>query len=317
MVPRVSIIICTRDRADSLRKTLASIAQCQLPAELGAELLVVDNGSHDHTREVVKNAESLQISVRYVSEPTAGQCRARNRGLQEARGDIILFTDDDVLPPADWIVQMCGPIIRGEADAVAGGIEIAPDLERPWFGQGKFRSWLASTDQLDPNVGVRMVGANMAFSRRVFEKVDHFDVALGPGALGFEDDSLFSRQLLQAGYRLVPRLDVRVEHHFDSSRLARPSMLQMARRAGLSQGYVAHHWEHQKPSWPVLRALKVRLRFLAWRLFHLRTWWLNSEVTWTEWDTLKWIAFWKGYREVMHQPRKYERFGLRRVGAAD
>ena len=300
-----SIIICTRDRADSLRETLQALARCAAPPDLPTELLVIDNGSHDHTRKVVEEAELPQMALRYVSETAAGQCHARNRGLREARGEIILFTDDDVRPAVDWIVQMCEPILRGEADAVVGGIKIAPHLERPWFDQGHFRGWLASTDQMDPQAGARLIGANMAFARRVLAKVEGFDVALGPGALGFEDDSLFSRRLLQAGYRLKPRLDVVVEHHFDPVRLTRTSILQMARRAGRSQGYVAHHWEHKNLRWPVLRLAKAALRLLWWRLSHLRAWLVKRDIHWEEWNRVRWFFFQQEYLKVARHPRKF------------
>ena len=309
----VSIIVCTYNRADSLRETLRAIAGCAVPADVSTELLVIDNRSTDHTRQVVEEATLPQMTVRYLFEPVVGQCQSRNRGLREARGEVFLFTDDDVRPPVDWITQMCGLILRGEADAVAGGIRIAPELERPWFNQGLFRTRLASTDQLDARNPGTMVGANMAFARRVLEKVECFDVALGPGVLGYEDDALFAHQLLRAGYRLQPRLDVTVEHHFDVSRLDRTSMLLVAQRAGRSLAYVWHHWEHRRLRWPLLRWLKALLRLTWWRLTHLRTWWMRREINWTEWDQARWVAFYPEYRRASRRPRHYERFGLRRI----
>lgn len=301
----VSILICTRDRADSLRETLRSITRCVVPPDLPAEVIVIDNGSSDHTREVVQAAEASWMKPRYVLEKNNGKCHALNRGLQEAKGDIILFTDDDVRPPTDWIAQMSGPIHRGEVDAVAGGVKIAPHLERPWFNQGLFRTRLASTDQMDPHTATRMVGANMAFSKRVLEKVPNFDVALGPGARGFEDDTLFSLQLLRAGYRILPKLEVKVEHHFDPSRLTRVGVLQMARRAGRSQGYVAHHWEHCSLRWPYLRLAKAALRLSWWRLSHPRAWLVERGIVWDEWNRLRWLAFQQEYLQVVRLPRKY------------
>ena len=308
-----SIIICTHNRAESLRETLRAMSTCEIPADHPTELLVVDNGSTDHTRQVVEEAVVPWMTVRYLREPAVGQCRARNLGLLEARGEIILFTDDDVRPPADWVTEMCGPILRGEAEAVAGGVRIAPALERPWFNQGLFRTRLASTDQLDAENPGTMVGANMTFSRRVLEKVERFDVALGPGALGFEDDALFAHQLLLAGYRLQPKLDVTVEHHFDASRLNRANMLLVARRAGRSLAYVWHHWEHRRLRWPFLRWIKASLRLGWWRLTHLRAWWVKREIHWAEWDHARWVAFYPEFWRAARRPRHYERFGLRRI----
>ncbi len=308
-----SIIICTHNRANSLRETLLAMARCAVAADCPTELLVVDNGSTDGTRNVVEEARVPRMTVRYLFEPAVGQCHARNLGLREARGEVILFTDDDVQPPVDWVAEMCGPILRGEADAVAGGVRIAPELERPWFNQGLFRTRLASTDQLDAKNPATMVGANMGFSRRVLAKVEGFDVALGPGALGFEDDALFAHQLLRAGYRLQPKLDVMVEHHFDVSRLNRTSMLLIARRAGRSLAYVWHHWEHKSLRWPFLRWMKAVFRLAWWRATHLRTWWLKKDIDWDEWNHARWVAFYLEFLKASREPRRYERFGLRRI----
>lgn len=310
-----SIIICTLNRADSLRETLRSLSRCAVPPETPAEVLVVDNGSTDHTRRVVEETPVPNMTVRYLFEPTVGQCYARNLGLREAQGEIILFIDDDVRPPADWLARMCDPILRGEADAVCGGVEIPPELERPWFKLGFFRTRLASTDQFDPAKVDTMVGANMTFSRRVLEKVPSFDLELGPGALGFEDDALFAHQVMRAGYKLVPRLDVKVEHHFDVARLDRDSMLKIAVRAGRSLAYVWHHWEHRTLRWPLARYLKSVLLLVWWRLTHPGTWLVRREIHWGEWDRARWVAFYPEYRKLSRQPRKYERFGLRKLAA--
>ncbi len=310
-----SIIICTHNRADSLRETLRAMARCTIPADHPTELLVIDKGSTDHARQVVEEAAVPQMTVRYLFEPTAGKCHALNQGLREARGEVILFTDDDVRPPVDWVTEMGNPILRDEADAVAGGVRIAPKLERSWFNQGFFITRLASTDQLDARNPGKLVGANMAFARRVLEKVGCFDVALGPGALGFEDDAPFAHQLLQAGYWLQPKLNVMVEHHFDVSRLNRTSMLFIAQRAGRSLAYVWHHWEHRRLRWPLLRWLKALLRLAWWRLTHLRTWWVKREINWAEWDHARWVAFYPEFWKASRRPRHYERFGLRRIVA--
>ncbi len=81
----------------SLRPTLESIGRVIVPTGWNVELVVVDNGSTDKTRQVVNERATFpHTDVRYVLEPLPGQCHARNRGLAEAVGQLILFTDDDV-----------------------------------------------------------------------------------------------------------------------------------------------------------------------------------------------------------------------------
>lgn len=244
MRPIVSIIICTRNRCRSLDETLSSLLRCHPPQNFACELLVVDNGSSDETRQVVDARSSGWLKVDWIPEPRIGQCYARNTGLKRARGDVVLFTDDDVVVPEDWILRMPRAILEGKADAVAGGV----DLDGPCqtaiekLGLRPFAGWWASTEQLDPHQPERMVGANMAFSRSVAERIGGFDTNLGPGALGFADETLFSYQVVGEGFRLVAHLDTPVVHRFDLQRLTRASILESARSMGRSRAYLFHHW---------------------------------------------------------------------------
>jgi GT2 family glycosyltransferase len=114
---------------------------------------------------------------------------------------VLLFTDDDVHPPIDWIEYMIAPILNEEADAVAGGIRIAPALKRPWL-LPEHEMWLASTEYSGCPDWHPLIGANMAVHRRVFSKVGGFDPEIGPGALGHAEDTLFSLQMRRAGFVL-------------------------------------------------------------------------------------------------------------------
>jgi glycosyltransferase involved in cell wall biosynthesis len=238
-----TIIICTRDRADSLRATLESIGRVTVPAGWVIELLIVDNGSTDHTERVSREAVLPNMQVRYLREPRRGKGYAYNSALSAAAGEILLFTDDDVRAPIDWISRMCRELVTDEADAVAGGVRLAGHLERPWL-KGEVRGWVACTDDIDPQRPSRLVGANMAIARRVLERVPAFDVELGPGALGFFDETLFSQQLLEAGYRIAAALDVEVEHHPDPNRFTISGFVDVAAKLGRSSAYHFHHWRH-------------------------------------------------------------------------
>jgi len=269
--PAVSILICTRNRCAALRETLNAVGRVEVPASLQAELIVIDNGSTDATADVVHETRLPNIPLRYELETTPGQSRARNRGLAAAKGRFILFTDDDVRPPTDWIAGMCAPLERGECDAVAGGVRIAPHLLREWMTP-RDRAWLASTERIDSNEPTEFVGANFAISRDVLRQVPAFDVKLGPGALGFGDDTMFAWRLRAAGLRIGSALDVEVEHHFDPTRLSRASFLSMARKFGATRGHLLHTWNKEKIESPRRKALQslallslLRLRHCPWR----------------------------------------------------
>lgn len=238
----VSIIICTRNRADSLRETLASIAKCEV-GNWTVDLLAVDNGSSDDTRQVIESATLPNMALRYLHEPRAGQCFARNAGLRAAHGEVIMFTDDDVRVGTTWIQEMAAPLVLGKADLVQGPVLCPQHLRRPWM-KGMLATWVALVNSNDPSPPA-LVGANMGFRRQVFEEVGPFHEELGPGALGFFDDTLFSWQAEELGFKRVFVPEAKVEHHFDVSRMTPRGMKNIAERMAKSRAYVQHHWEHQ------------------------------------------------------------------------
>lgn len=261
---KASIIIVTRNRCQSLAKTLASLRRLHVPIGLQAELVIVDNGSDDNTREVSEHFSHSSISRRYVVEPLAGQARGRNRGLVETNGDVILFLDDDVMVFSDWLYLMSKPMIHGEADAVAGGVCMANHLAREWMTP-LHRAWLAETNWLDDVETIGLVGASMGFRRDVLTKVPGFDVHLGPGALGYGDDQLFALQLANSGYHIEKHLEIRAIHHFDKSRLTRRAWLKAAESRGRSQAYIGHHWWNWRCRLTALRSIRAESRLQAWR----------------------------------------------------
>lgn len=307
-VPRVSIIICTCNRAAHLQKTLAALAKITLP-EMPCELIIVDNGSTDHTAEVVRACRIAGLPIRYLLEARRGVPYARNAGVAAALGEIILFTDDDVHPPLDWIEAMCAPILAGSADAVAGGIRFAPHLLRPWQTP-RHRAWLASTETLDPDDPEQMIGANMAFSRRVLARVPVFDCEIGPGRLGSGDEALFSFQVKQAGFRLVSAFDVAVVHHFDEARLKRSYFLGFAEKRGRVMAYVGHHWQHKSIAQPRLLLIRAILRLWFFRRTRRAEWRTSEGIPLWEMSLLENIAQYRQYLHERRRTRNYAPFGL-------
>ncbi len=236
----VSIIICTRDRAQSLRHTLASMRRCVVPSGLCTEVLVVDNGSVDHTQRVVAETQLANLKLRYISEPRKGKGHAYNTGMREARGGVLLFTDDDVFVPPDWIERMSAPIRYNLADAVQGKIVCElPGLPK-FFDAAKLGGFaevdFGTEGRLIP--GCELVGANMAFSKCCVEQIGCFNTLLGPGACGFFDDTEFSWRLAAAGFRVWYEPGAAVLHRPLSGRLSWLSLRNQWLRHGISS-YVA------------------------------------------------------------------------------
>src|SRR5688572_12728930 len=102
----VTVVVCTFNRADMLRNALISLLKLETEAQFRFEVLVVDNNSTDHTAEVVAQlAQDASAPLRYVREVRQGHASARNRGIQEARGDWIASFDDDQLADARWLIE--------------------------------------------------------------------------------------------------------------------------------------------------------------------------------------------------------------------
>lgn len=110
----VSIIIPTFNGAARIGKCLEALLPQTAP--VNAEVLVVDDGSTDGTGDIV----SRYSSVRLISQSNAGPAAARNRGAVEAKGTIILFTDDDCVPTSDWLAAMIKPFDDPEVVGVKG-----------------------------------------------------------------------------------------------------------------------------------------------------------------------------------------------------
>jgi len=300
----VSIVICSCDRAEHLRQTLEAIGRLSIPAKYQCDLTVVDNASTDNTAEMVRSFPLSNMPLHYLLEPQRGLAYAYNAGAAATSGEILLYTDDDVRPPANWLEGMCGPIVSGAADAVAGGIKMGPHLARPWI-KPEHVGWLASTEYLPEGAATPMIGASMAFSRRVLERVPKFDVEVRQGM-----DSLFSYQLEKAGYRVGMALDTVAEHHLQESRLSRKSFAVIALRRAETNAYITRHWSHSDPRYPLVSLARAFIALWGLRLWHFPEWVTSPTVPAWELRRLESLNTVLCYLRTRTEPRKYEKFGL-------
>ncbi len=204
----VSVVVCTRNRPEHLVKCLRSLQNLSQPSH---EILVVDNApSSDTTRQLV----AQMPGIRYVLEPRPGLSVARNTGIRQSTGNIIAFTDDDVIVHPDWITRLQQGFQNPKVMVVTG-LMLPAELEteaqlifhRGYGGP----SWEYRTLTFDTQFFKEMkhrgvpvwrigAGANMAFRRKVFELIGDFDARLGAGASGCSEDSELWYRVLAEGW---------------------------------------------------------------------------------------------------------------------
>ena len=243
----ISIILCSHNRVNALQKTLKSLSAVNFPNDYTIELLLIDNASDDNTYEVMQNFDIPGIQIRVLQAFPKGLSVARNRGVEASHGDIVLFTDDDVRFPKDWISGMTDPIVTGKADAVAGGVYLNSDILKSWLTV-THRSLLASTEELNRVNPERLVGANMAIAKSVFNTIPEFDSELGAGELGAGEETLFSLQMRQANFRITSAFETAVMHCPDSNRVSGEWFRRAAQTFGRSDAYISYHWKHRRHS---------------------------------------------------------------------
>ncbi len=217
--PSLSVVICTRNRPDSVRLTLRSILACQYPPERW-EAIVVDNAAEaDPAIAAAVEEAGERVRTRVVHEPRAGLSNARNCGLCHAEGELIVFADDDVEVNAEWLAVLAAPFRRDERVGATSGMTLPGSLETPverWtegFG-GRSRPLLVRRfDLAEPppdnplfpfTVGELGAGRNMAFRRRLLADLGGFDPALGPGTIAHDGDDVEALlRVLLAGHAIV------------------------------------------------------------------------------------------------------------------
>jgi len=226
-----SIVVCTYNRAASLTETLYALKALKDDSVDGWEVIVVDNNSSDDTRKVVEDLASSWPRLTYAFEPEQGLSHARNHGIRIARGEVILFTDDDVLPEPDWMEKTLEGMRHHGADACGGYVAPIWETEPPEWLTERFYGFLAiRADRTDdyPITDPRQApfGANMAIARHVLEQVGLFDTARGRKGkvlASGEDGEMFER-ILRAGYPVWFLGSSRVHHKVEAFRLTKAYM---------------------------------------------------------------------------------------------
>ena len=140
----ITLIICTRNRAGPLNSALQAIVNIDKPRHMEWDMIIVDNGSTDDTQNIINKYSNL-LPIKSIYENSAGLSNARNRGVTEAQGDYIVWTDDDTVPDQGWLLAYENAFICHPEAILFGGPILPIFVGKPpkWFTTENY--WVASS----------------------------------------------------------------------------------------------------------------------------------------------------------------------------
>ena len=301
----VTIAICTRNRAASLRRTLNSLTRVEFPGGTQCEVVVIDNASSDDTASVIECFASA-LPIRHAVEPTAGVSFARNRAVAMARGKFILWTDDDVVVDRQWLSAYVSAFARWpEADLFGG--TILPVFEGPvpaWLKRSLpvVGSAFAMRDFGDRELEMREpeglpYGANYAV-RASAQSALRYRLDLGAGTDLYGEETEVMRSMLEGGkkWRWVP--EARVQHCIPPERMTLAYMDHFFSRYGRSLAHLEEKWNGQEllgaPRWLWRRLCADAAIYVLHRLISGPERWVEARV---------WYAITRGKIDYYRQRR--------------
>ena len=249
----LSVLIATYNGGKTLPAVLNEYCKQDLPKEQW-KLVLIDNGSTDNTKEIIEKFVPL-LPIIYLFEPRKGKNAALNTGLSSIEGDLIVFSDDDVLPHMSWLKELREAADSHPLHSIFGG-PVLPEWESPpedwilsWVPLKPAFAILDDQEEGDKRGGNATVfGPNMAVRSNIFEMGYKFDETVGPNgsnyAMGSETDLLL--RLRQAGFKAWHSKNAIVKHMIRSSQMDRRWILARAIRYGRGiyrSGLVRAEWK--------------------------------------------------------------------------
>jgi glycosyltransferase involved in cell wall biosynthesis len=258
-MPQISLIVCTRNRAESLPVCLNSIERAAIANRaVVVELLIVNNGSTDATAAVLLAwQKSASVRCRVLLAEQRGLSHARNYGLEHATGKIIAFTDDDCTVARDYLTQVerayaadAGPALRG------GRVELGDPRDLPFT----IKTDLAPQRFNGGHPGGFIHGCNLTMSRSALELVGRFDTRLGAGQpIGAAEDSDFVYRAHRSGVIVLYDPSIVVFHHHGRRDFAEVKLLQDVYNLGNGALYAKHGLRDRKLLFRICRDIRSGL----------------------------------------------------------
>lgn len=223
----MSVVVCTYDRCKSLKRTLKSFNEVVFPEGYSWELVLVDNNSKDETKIIAEEfKEESGLNVKYIFEEKPGLSHARNQGIKQAKGEIIAFTDDDVIVDRYWLLNIQKAFNEHGVSCVGGRILPIWEIPKPEWLIPQLHYILALLDRGDKPFYLEspiIWGANFSVKADIFEKYGGFDTNLGriPGRLFAGEETEFARRILNEGEKILYDPNAVVYHYIPSDKISK------------------------------------------------------------------------------------------------
>lgn len=242
-----SVIVATRNRSGFLAALLDALAKQQVPEGVVWELLIVDNGSGDATPQVLAHELSIgRLPLTPLCEPIPGKSRALNLAMGRARGDLWIFTDDDVLPEPAWLAAYIDaaqrhPAVQGFAGRVLpkwlGPLPPWLHTEGPFaVPRGITNTRDFGTDESPLPREVIPGGVNTALRSAAARQAGLFRVDLGPGtSVPYAEDTEYMKRVIEACGPFLYVPGAMLHHCNVPERMTKAYVLRWLREAARSQ----------------------------------------------------------------------------------
>lgn len=238
-----TVALCTHNHADRLARTLGDLSALEIP-KARWELVIIDNACKDETPELLSRQQwPAGWSVRVIREEKLGLSNARNRAILEARGEYLIFIDDDETPDADWLCAYERLIETKKPDAFGGRIRVLFEDARPAWLQDDLLGFLGELNRFDGITpltapSTSFYGGNFGFRKSVIDRVGGFDSMLGrKGADNTGGEEVdFYRRVLSAGYKVWWTPEAVIYHRIQAAKLSRRYFLDLHFCQGRMEG---------------------------------------------------------------------------------
>ena len=269
----ITVVIPTRNRAITLGDTLESIVKQTMDADK-FEVIVVDNGSTDHTRDICESYQCKIVNFKYIYDPSPGLHVGRNRGLQESKGNIIVYADDDIIALPTWLSAISRIFAEMPEVALIGGNnypkfegEVPEWLGELWEERDEIRilssysclEFLGENRYIDPSY---VYGCNFAVRKKILLETKGFHPDGMPKEYLYyrgDGESFVSEFIKRNAYKAYYCNDASVYHRVSGSRMTLQYLDQISFRKGVSRTYtcirehsfiyavIKYFWDFVKP----------------------------------------------------------------------